>query len=177
MARTARSKSWPDAKKSDAVDADFRRLETRVLCWAPGVRGQPGRGLFRRPGNGPRRMHGVCRRLRLRGWLGLRRAVGVDWRIRRSKLNRADEKRPSRGAMPRKAARPRVSRRRESRSGIGRRGGGNGRVGRACKFDPLSFAEGPTHDLGVVFSCPDRTFAKIGSERWQPKNSERTALI
>lgn len=100
-----------------------------------------------------------------------------DWRLRRSKLNRADEKRPSRGAMPRKAARPRVSRRRESRSGIGRRGGGNGRVGRACKFDPLSFAEGPTHDLGVVFSCPDRTFAKIGSERWQPKNSERTALI
>lgn len=100
-----------------------------------------------------------------------------DWRLRRFKLNGLMKKdRVGTPCPARQRGREfRAAASREAESGVGE--AGTAETAGAGKFDPLSFAGGPAHDLGVVFSCPDRTFAKIGSERWQPKNSERTALI
>ena len=122
-------------------------------------------------------MHGVCRHFRLRGLLGLRRAVGGIGGFADPKLNGLMRKDRVGAPCPaRQRGRGfRAAASREAESVVGE--AGTAESAGAGKFDPLSFAGGPTHDLGVVFSCPDRTFSKIGSERWQQKNSERTALI
>lgn len=177
MARTARSKSWPDAKKSDAVDADFRRLGTPGSLLGFGrsrttrARGVPAPESWAAP-------HawrlpafssaGLARLAPSGGGIGGFADPKLNGLMRKDRVGAPCPAR-QRGRGFRAAAS------REAESVVGE--AGTAESAGAGKFDPLSFAGGPTHDLGVVFSCPDRTFAKIGSERWQPKNSERTALI